>query len=74
MLKLLNCEVSNKRPSVMIPIPQYPLYSATLAEFNMGQVGYYLDECRNWGLTVSELEVMKTGSNLRELTDGNVRL
>lgn len=41
----------------MIPIPQYPLYSASLAEFNMGQVGYYLDESRNWGLAVAELEV-----------------
>ena len=28
-----------KRPGVMIPIPQYPLYSASLAEYNMNQVG-----------------------------------
>lgn len=40
----------------MIPIPQYPLYSATLAEFNIAQVEYYLDESKNWGLTLSELE------------------
>lgn len=26
------------RPGVMIPIPQYPLYSATLAEYNLKQV------------------------------------
>jgi len=44
------------RPGVMIPIPQYPLYSATLAEYNMDQVGYYLDEARNWALDVAELE------------------
>ena len=25
------------RPGVMIPIPQYPLYSASLAEYNMEQ-------------------------------------
>ncbi len=26
-------------PGVMIPIPQYPLYSASLAEYNIEQVG-----------------------------------
>lgn len=29
---------STKKPGVMIPIPQYPLYSASLAEYNMEQV------------------------------------
>ena len=28
-----------QKPGVMIPIPQYPLYSATLAEYCMEQVG-----------------------------------
>lgn len=55
----------------MIPIPQYPLYSASLAEFGMNQVGYYLDEERNWGLDVSELERARDegsqGSNVRAL-------
>ena len=27
-----------KRPGVMIPTPQYPLYSASLAEYDMEQV------------------------------------
>ena len=45
-----------KRPGVMIPIPQYPLYSASLAEYNMEQVGYYLDEKRNWALDPQELQ------------------
>lgn len=40
----------------MVPIPQYPLYSATLAEFNMHQIGYYLNESKGWGLDVSELQ------------------
>merc|ERR1712142_872954 len=47
---------NTKRPGVMIPIPQYPLYSASLAEYNMEQVGYYLDEARNWALDPQELE------------------
>lgn len=41
---------------VMVPIPQYPLYSATIAEFHMHQIGYYLDEDNNWALNMTELE------------------
>jgi alanine transaminase len=56
ILALLRCPVDGKRPAVMVPIPQYPLYSATIAEFDMAQVGYYLDESNNWGLDVNELQ------------------
>ena len=40
----------------MIPIPQYPLYSATLAEFGLSQIGYYLNEENKWSLDIPELE------------------
>ncbi|KAL0270999.1 UNVERIFIED_CONTAM: hypothetical protein PYX00_008245 [Menopon gallinae] len=56
ILKMLNQVVDGKRPGVMVPIPQYPLYSATLAEFNMQQIGYFLDEASGWGLDLNELE------------------
>jgi len=55
-LKLMTHQSQGKRPGVMIPIPQYPLYSASLAEYNMEQVGYYLVEERNWALDLAELE------------------
>lgn len=55
-LKLMTNPGEGVRPGVMIPIPQYPLYSASLAEYNMEQVGYYLDEARNWALDAAELE------------------
>lgn len=45
-----------KPVGVMIPIPQYPLYSASLCEFGMQQVNYYLDEISNWRLNIKELE------------------
>jgi aspartate/methionine/tyrosine aminotransferase len=35
---------------VMIPIPQYPLYSATLTLYGGRQIGYYLDEQNSWQL------------------------
>ena len=54
-LKLLST-ISGPRTGIMIPIPQYPLYSASIVEYNMEQVGYYLDEDNDWGLDVKELE------------------
>jgi aspartate/methionine/tyrosine aminotransferase len=35
---------------VLIPIPQYPLYSATLALYGGRQIGYYLNEENGWQL------------------------
>ncbi|THD24795.1 Alanine aminotransferase [Fasciola hepatica] len=46
----------SKRAGIMVPIPQYPLYSATNAEYNAYQIGYYLDEEHEWGLDVEQLE------------------
>ncbi|CAF4304990.1 unnamed protein product, partial [Adineta steineri] len=46
-----------KKPSgIMIPVPQYPLYSATLSEYGAYQIEYYLDEDNNWALDIDELE------------------
>lgn len=55
-MKLMIDEVNGKRPGVMIPIPQYPLYSASIVEFNMDQIGYLLDENRGWALDIAELQ------------------
>lgn len=56
MLKLLVAGEGRSRTGVLIPIPQYPLYSAVLAEFNAVQVDYYLDEDRAWALDIAELQ------------------
>ncbi|XP_041424171.1 alanine aminotransferase 2-like isoform X3 [Xenopus laevis] len=55
MLKLLVSGQGKSRTGVMIPIPQYPLYSAALAELDAVQVNYYLDEENCWALDIDEL-------------------
>ncbi|RVE58888.1 hypothetical protein OJAV_G00198730 [Oryzias javanicus] len=55
MLKLLVCGDGRDRTGVMISIPQYPLYSAALADLGAEQINYYLDEDKCWGLDVAEL-------------------
>ena len=45
----------NSNDGILIPIPQYPLYSALLT-LNGGELlPYYLDESRGWGLDVEGL-------------------
>ncbi|GBP08681.1 Alanine aminotransferase 1 [Eumeta japonica] len=56
VLALLAQSVDGKSPGVMIPIPQYPVFSGALAELGIDAIPYYLDEDRNWALDVAELE------------------
>ncbi|KAM6990114.1 alanine aminotransferase 2-like isoform 1-T1 [Tautogolabrus adspersus] len=56
MLKLLVCGEGAGRTGVMISIPQYPLYSAALAELGAVQINYYLNEEKCWSMDISELQ------------------
>jgi len=40
----------------MIPIPQYPLYTASIALRNGHAVNYYLDEEKGWSIDIDHLE------------------
>ncbi|KAJ1666534.1 alanine transaminase [Coemansia sp. RSA 1813] len=54
--RVLDMLVSNPSVGVMIPIPQYPLYTATLAHLDARAVPYYLQEENDWQLSISDLE------------------
>jgi len=41
---------------ILIPIPQYPLYTATLAQHNGVGLPYYLDETSGWSTSASSIE------------------
>lgn len=47
---------SGKPTGVMIPRPQYPLYSATCSEYGLYPIPYFLNEENKWGLDIDELE------------------
>lgn len=42
--------LKDKKDGFMIPIPQYPLYSATIELYGGRKIGYYLDENNSWQL------------------------
>jgi alanine transaminase len=48
--------LANNNDAVLIPIPQYPIYSALIAKLGGRQVGYELDESLNWAVRRSELD------------------
>jgi len=52
----------------LIPIPQYPLYSATIELYGAKQVNYFLDENANWQLNESELNASYDGAKKKGIT------
>ena len=64
--------IRDENDAVLTPIPQYPLYSATLSILGGTGIGYYLDEERCWSLDIDELqravdEGRAAGKNVRAL-------
>ena len=59
VLRLL---VDGPADGVMIPIPQYPLYSASITLLGGTQVPYFLDEARDWSLSREALESAHAGA------------
>eukprot|EP00026_Physarum_polycephalum_P007577 Phypoly_transcript_07640.p1 GENE.Phypoly_transcript_07640~~Phypoly_transcript_07640.p1 ORF type:complete len:523 (+),score=81.19 Phypoly_transcript_07640:158-1570(+) len=69
MLRLL---IKDESDGILIPIPQYPLYSASIDLYGGQRLGYYLDEAEDWKIEVAELEraiseAKKKGINPRAL-------
>lgn len=52
---LLNVLCAGKKTGVLVPIPQYPLYTATLSVLDATCVPYYLDESQEWIIDVEGL-------------------
>lgn len=49
--------LANNNDAVMIPIPQYPIYSALIAKLGGRQIGYELDESLKWAVSREELDM-----------------
>lgn len=53
---ILQILIRNEDDAVLVPIPQYPLYSASLSLLGGSMVGYYLEEKSGWQCTVEQLK------------------
>ena len=61
--------IGGPNDGIMIPIPQYPLYSATITLFEGKQVNFYMDEANDWKLSQTMLE-----SSIQEARDKGVQV
>ncbi|KAF9010751.1 transaminase [Cyathus striatus] len=53
---LLSMLISAPSSGILIPIPQYPLYTASIAQFNGRPIPYHLDEYTDWSTSIHEIE------------------
>lgn len=63
---LLHIICASPNTGVLVPIPQYPLYTASLSVLDAKCVPYYLDESKNWG---TDLEAIK-GAHKQAVAEG----
>ena len=56
VLLLISMLISSPKSGILIPIPQHPLYTATLAQYQGVAVPYHLDESSDWSTSVSSIE------------------
>ena len=61
--------IQNEKDGIMIPTPQYPIYSALITRCGGQQVPYYLDESKGWGMSLDELE-----RSYKQATDKGIRV
>ncbi|MCJ1282310.1 hypothetical protein MMC26_001633 [Xylographa opegraphella] len=53
---LMHIICSKPETGILVPIPQYPLYTATLSLLNARCVPYYLDEGKAWGTDIGAIK------------------
>jgi alanine transaminase len=53
---LLHVICANEKSGILVPIPQYPLYTASLSVLNAACVPYLLDEHKNWGTDLATIK------------------
>ncbi|KAF2123964.1 alanine aminotransferase 2 [Dothidotthia symphoricarpi CBS 119687] len=69
---LMHVICAGPETGVMVPIPQYPLYTATLALLNARCVPYYLNEAQAWGTSIDEIrssyeKAIKEGTDVKAI-------
>lgn len=53
---------------ILVPVPQYPLYSAAISLYGGSLVPYYLEETANWGLDINNLRQSIAQARSRGIT------
>ncbi|XP_077240884.1 alanine aminotransferase 2-like [Tasmannia lanceolata] len=65
MMQLL---LRSEKDGILCPIPQYPLYSASITLHGGTLVPYYLNEATGWGLEISEVKKQLEAAQSKGIT------
>ncbi len=65
---ILQILIRNEKDAILIPYPQYPLYSAAIALLGGTVVPYYPDEKKGWQIDPAHLEDVITQVSLYAIT------
>ncbi|KAK8627432.1 hypothetical protein V6N13_135043 [Hibiscus sabdariffa] len=68
VMQILNCIIRGEGDGILVPVPQYPLYSATIPLLGGSLVPYYLEEAANWGLDVNNLRESVAQARFKGIT------
>jgi len=56
VIDIISAHISDHQTGIMIPIPQYPLYSGSITYLGGTEVPYYLEEESGWQVSIQHLE------------------
>ncbi|KAL0372356.1 UNVERIFIED_CONTAM: Glutamate--glyoxylate aminotransferase 2 [Sesamum calycinum] len=68
VMQILNTIIRGAHDGILVPVPQYPLYSATISLLGGSLVPYYLEETANWGLDIGNLRQSVTQARSQGIT------
>lgn len=68
VLYLIQVLSAGKDTGFLIPIPQYPLYTASIALNNAVAIGYYLDESNHWSTDPEQIRALIKENKAKGIT------
>ncbi|KMZ74771.1 Alanine aminotransferase [Zostera marina] len=68
VMQILNAIIRNKNDGILVPVPQYPLYSAAITLLGGSLIPYYLEETSNWGLDIDDLHQSVVQAKMKGIT------
>ncbi|KAF5945152.1 hypothetical protein HYC85_015380 [Camellia sinensis] len=68
VMQILNTIIRGEQDGILVPVPQYPLYSAAISLFGGSLVPYYLEETANWGLDINNLRESVVQARFKGIT------
>ncbi|XP_043726285.1 glutamate--glyoxylate aminotransferase 2 isoform X1 [Telopea speciosissima] len=68
VMQILNIIIRGEGDGILVPLPQYPLYSAGISLFGGSLISYYLEETANWGLDINSARQSVAQARSRGIT------